>query len=75
MNIGEDPRVPPGKVPAKAAAVPVLQHSTSKGQPTAKQEKRQEGGGAEVKLQSVKFEQRHGKVTNQTVEKNAGLVT
>lgn len=75
VNIGEDPRVPPGKVPAKAASVPVHQHSTSKAQPTAEQGKRQIGAGAEVKLQSVKVEPRRVKAANQTVERKAGLVT
>ncbi|XP_075870179.1 beta-1,4-galactosyltransferase 3 isoform X1 [Nelusetta ayraudi] len=79
VNIGEDPRVPPGKVPvaiaAKAPAAPVQQRSTGKAQPTAEQGKRRGGEGPEAKAQGGKVAP-HGVVAvNQTAERKAELVT
>lgn len=81
VNIGEDPRLPPGKMPIHVkTTTPVHQRSTSKTESTAKQEKRHESRGSVaanltvVKLNGEKTEAPHLKAVNQTAQEKIGVV-
>lgn len=81
VNIGEDPRLPPGKIPVHVkTTTPVHQRSTSKTESTAKQEKRQESKGTVaanltvVKLDGEKTESPRLKAANQTAQEKTGVM-
>lgn len=80
VNIGEDPRLPPGRVPPipVKATTPVHQRSTSKNGGTAKQEKRQEGAVAAnmtvAKPVRRKTENAQLKRSNQTTQEKTGVM-
>lgn len=79
VNIGEDPRVPPGKVPIPVKTpTPVHQRNTSKAEPTAKQEKRRESGGtaaAAAKLEGENAKSHQLKAANGTAQRKVGAMT
>lgn len=78
VDIGEDPRVPPGKAPNPVkTATPVLQRSTSKLGGATKQEKKQESKGANMtvaKPAAEKTEPAQLKAANQTTQRKTGVV-
>uniref|UniRef100_UPI0037E9A256 beta-1,4-galactosyltransferase 3 isoform X1 n=1 Tax=Semicossyphus pulcher TaxID=241346 RepID=UPI0037E9A256 len=82
VNIGEDPRLPPGKVPLTVkTTTPVHQRSiSSKSGSTAKQEQRQASKRAEAAnltaLKSVgdKTEPARSKAANQTTQEKTGVM-
>nr|XP_046252869.1 beta-1,4-galactosyltransferase 3 isoform X2 [Scatophagus argus] len=79
VNIGEDPRLPPGKTPIHVkTTTPAHQRSTSKTE-AVKQEKRREGHGAVasnltvVKAVGEKTDSTQSKAGNQTTQENTGV--
>ncbi len=82
VNIGEDPRLPPGKTPIQVKTTPpVRPRSTSKPGAAATQEKRQESKGVVaanltvVKPVGEKTEPAQSKAANQTKQEKTGVTT
>lgn len=79
VNIGEDPRLPPGKLPLPVKEMPpVHQHSTSKTGGTATQEKRREGAAEAnknaAKPVAEKTEPSQAKTANQTTQEKTRVM-
>lgn len=81
VNIGEDPHLPPGKIPIPVkTTTPVQQRSTSKTGGTAKQEKSGESKGAVAanitvaKPDGVKTKPAESKAANQTTQEKTGVM-